>query len=71
MVGLLAGSVLLVSGLWTVPAPVVVAAATAALLATVVMGAEAWRVSRRTGRGAWASLRAAARAGAVFLSHLL
>lgn len=71
LVGFVAGLVVAAAAVLTVPPLLTGLAVMAGLLAVVVMGLEAWRVSRRSGRGWWSSLGISLRAGAHFLVDLL
>jgi hypothetical protein len=64
-----AGLILAAGALVSLP-PLLVACA-AVVMAVVGMTAEAWRVSRRTGRNWWRSLGLSLKAGARFLFQLL
>ena len=70
-VGLVAGVVLAASALWSLPDRLVLLAALLVLLAAVTMATEAWRASRRSGRGWWSSLGLSVRAAGSVVLRLL
>lgn len=70
-IGMAAGLVLGASALVSLPPLLLTFAALVVMVAVVVMTTEAWRLSRRTGRGWWRSLGLSLRAGARFLFQLL